>query len=86
MSDKQYRPRLTEFENRVVEAMKNGWKPDLSDAPVGANINNSNPAKILVFDVETTGLPKTLNDSATKEAAEEAKQKLEEAGAKVKIQ
>ena len=34
----------------------------------------------------TTGLPKTLNDSATKEAAEEAKQKLEEAGAKVKIQ
>ena len=34
----------------------------------------------------TTGLPKTFNDSATKEAAEEAKQKLEEAGAKVKIQ
>lgn len=34
----------------------------------------------------TTGLPKTLNDSATKEAAQEAKQKLEEAGAKVKIQ
>ena len=34
----------------------------------------------------TTGLPKTLNDSATKDAAEEAKQKLEEAGAKVKIQ
>ena len=34
----------------------------------------------------TTGLPKTLNDSASKEAAEEAKQKLEEAGAKVKIQ
>lgn len=33
----------------------------------------------------TTGLPKTLNDSASKEAAEEAKQKLEEAGAKVKI-
>lgn len=33
----------------------------------------------------TTGLPKTFNDSATKEAAEEAKQKLEEAGAKVKI-
>ena len=34
----------------------------------------------------TSGLPKTFNDSATKEAAEEAKQKLEEAGAKVKIQ
>ena len=34
----------------------------------------------------TSGLPKTLNDSATKEAADEAKQKLEEAGAKVKIQ
>lgn len=34
----------------------------------------------------TTGLPKTFNDSATKDAAEEAKQKLEEAGAKVKIQ
>lgn len=33
----------------------------------------------------TSGLPKTFNDSATKEAAEEAKQKLEEAGAKVKI-
>jgi large subunit ribosomal protein L7/L12 len=33
----------------------------------------------------TTGLPKTFNDSASKEAAEEAKQKLEEAGAKVKI-
>ena len=34
----------------------------------------------------TSGLPKTFNDSATKEAADEAKQKLEEAGAKVKIQ
>lgn len=34
----------------------------------------------------TSGLPKTFNDSATKEAADEAKQKLEEAGAKVKVQ
>ena len=34
----------------------------------------------------TSGLPKTFNDSASKEAAEEAKTKLEEAGAKVKIQ
>lgn len=34
----------------------------------------------------TTGLPKTLNNSASKEEAEDAKQKLEEAGAKVKIQ
>ena len=34
----------------------------------------------------TSGLPKTLNESASKEEAEEAKQKLEEAGAKVKIQ
>ena len=34
----------------------------------------------------TSGLPKTFNDSASKEQAEEAKQKLEEAGAKVKIQ
>ena len=34
----------------------------------------------------TSGLPKTFNDSASKEDAEEAKQKLEEAGAKVKIQ
>lgn len=34
----------------------------------------------------TSGLPKTFNDSATKEAADEAKAKLEEAGAKVKIQ
>ena len=33
----------------------------------------------------TTGLPKTLNDSASKDEADEAKQKLEEAGAKVKI-
>ena len=34
----------------------------------------------------TSGLPKTLNDSASKEEAEDAKQKLEEAGATVKIQ
>jgi large subunit ribosomal protein L7/L12 len=34
----------------------------------------------------TSGLPKTFNASASKEQAEEAKQKLEEAGAKVKIQ
>lgn len=34
----------------------------------------------------TTGLPKTLNDSASKEDADEAKAKLEGAGAKVKIQ
>lgn len=33
----------------------------------------------------TSGLPKTLNDSASKEEADEAKQKLEEAGATVKI-
>nr|YP_010506623.1 ribosomal protein L12 [Tetraselmis suecica]UXF58486.1 ribosomal protein L12 [Tetraselmis suecica] len=33
----------------------------------------------------TTGLPKTLNESASKEDAAEAKQKLEEAGATVKI-
>jgi len=33
----------------------------------------------------TTGLPKTLNESASKEEATEAKQKLEEAGATVKI-
>lgn len=33
----------------------------------------------------TTGLPKTLNDSASKDDAAEAKTKLEEAGAKVKI-
>lgn len=34
----------------------------------------------------TSGLPKTLNASASKEEANEAKQKLEEAGATVKIQ
>jgi len=34
----------------------------------------------------TTGLPKTFNDSASKEEADEAKAKLEEAGATVKIQ
>lgn len=34
----------------------------------------------------TTGLPKTLKDSASKEEANDAKQKLEEAGATVKIQ
>lgn len=34
----------------------------------------------------TSGLPKTFNDSASKEEAEEAKQKLEDAGATVKIQ
>ena len=34
----------------------------------------------------TSDLPKTLNDSASKEEADEAKQKLEEVGAKVKIQ
>lgn len=34
----------------------------------------------------TTGLPKTFNASASKDEANEAKQKLEEAGATVKIQ
>jgi len=34
----------------------------------------------------TSGLPKTFKDSASKQEAEEAKQKLEEAGATVKIQ
>lgn len=34
----------------------------------------------------TTGLPKTFKDSASKEEAADAKQKLEEAGASVKIQ
>lgn len=34
----------------------------------------------------TSGLPKTFNESASKEQAEEAKQKLEEAGATIKIQ
>nr|YP_010455850.1 ribosomal protein L12 [Tetraselmis marina]UUA64526.1 ribosomal protein L12 [Tetraselmis marina] len=33
----------------------------------------------------TSGLPKTLNESASKEDADEAKQKLEAAGATVKI-
>lgn len=34
----------------------------------------------------TSGLPKTMNDAASKEEAEEAKQKLQEVGATVKIQ
>lgn len=33
----------------------------------------------------TSGLPKTFKDSASKEEAEDAKQKLEEAGATIKI-
>jgi large subunit ribosomal protein L7/L12 len=33
----------------------------------------------------TSGLPKTFNASASKEEAEDAKQKLEEAGAKISI-
>jgi DNA polymerase elongation subunit (family B) len=52
--DRQYRPRLSEEEYRVVLAMKNGWKPDMSEIPqIDSEGERTSPAKILVFDIET---------------------------------
>jgi len=57
MKNGQFRPRLTAEENLVVQAMKNGWKPDMTDIPkTDAKGVRKSPAKILVFDVETAPL------------------------------
>jgi hypothetical protein len=51
---KQFRPRLSVEEYRVVQAMKNGWKPDMTEVPeITAEGERKSPAKILIFDIET---------------------------------
>ena len=57
MDNLEYRPRLNKEQNRLVQAMKRGWKPDLTGLDVDFNDgDNITPAKILVFDVETAPL------------------------------
>ena len=55
--DQQYRPRLSKEEYEVVLAMKNGWKPKLSElSEFNVDTTRKTPAKVLIFDVETAPL------------------------------
>jgi len=54
----EHRPRCNYEQNRVVQAMKQGWKPDLSGIELSFDLENNKqtPAKVLVFDIETAPL------------------------------